>query len=142
VLDRLQAQLFIGITEAAFAIAHDEMLHHPLIGRATIHFGEIRAILRFLEEERIDVLNGVEAELLSRHPGKIQVLELLALQSAVQRPLGEGNLERRFLTCLQVLCGCARLRQRQCGSGAAAQAKKVPAAQSLVHVPRSGWRNW
>ena len=93
ILHRLCARNPVGIAEATLAVAHDQQAAHVAVIAAFLQFGEIALIPRLVLEEGVDVLDSGDAEAVAGDDGEVEVRHLSRSQGAVERPLGEGDLE-------------------------------------------------
>ena len=91
----------VRVAEIANAVAHDEDTLYSGVVAALFHFAEISLVLGLVAEfrilhieELIDPLNRFDPEIRLCEVGKIEVVEFTGLERFVQRPLGEGYLER------------------------------------------------
>jgi hypothetical protein len=94
VLDRRLPARRVGIAELPFTIHHDQVLVHAGVLRPCVHLGKVGCILRLVPEELVDVLDGLDAELLLCDAGEVEVLELALLQRPMEGPLRERDPER------------------------------------------------
>ena len=97
VLDGLRAFLRFWVAEPTFAVDHDQQALDAQIRGPLLHLAEIAAIFGLVLEELVDILDRLDPEVLLRGLGEVQIVELARTQRAVQRPLGERNLEDRFV---------------------------------------------
>lgn len=98
VLHGLLPLLFVGVTELAFAVAHDQQALDAGVVGPRLQFLQRRVVVLLVLVELIDVLDGVDAELLLRDLREIHRIGLLVEEGPVERPLGERYLvEGRLL---------------------------------------------
>ena len=95
ILNCLVSLRLVGVTDVAFAVAHDEEALHAEVGGAFFHFAEVGFVLRFIHEELVHVFERHDA-VVGGDFGEIEVVDFAGLQLRVDRPLGEGNFEKRF----------------------------------------------
>ena len=91
VLDCLGAGLVVGVAEVAEAVAHQEQVLHAFVGRPPGEIGQVVGVFGLVLEELIDVLDGVDAELLAGRPREVEVVELAGEDRLVQRPFRERD---------------------------------------------------
>ncbi len=98
VLDGLGAFGLIGRTDSAFAIDHDEQLLDAVVARTGVHLREVARVAGLVFEERVDVLDRLDAVGLSGGLREVEMVEIPAVERIVERPLGERDAEHgRFL---------------------------------------------
>ena len=94
VLDGLGAFFFIGRTDPAFAVDHDQELLDAVVVGPAVEFGEVGHVSGLLFEEAADVLDRAEAEAFSGDAGEVEIGHLAGLDRAVERPFCEGDAEK------------------------------------------------
>lgn len=63
VFDGLVSLCFVCVTQGAFAVAHDEELFYIVVLGAGVEAFEVGFVLCFVFEERVDIFDGVDAEI-------------------------------------------------------------------------------
>jgi hypothetical protein len=96
VLDRLRPRRGVGIAQVPFAVAHDEQALHAVVLGPLLHLTQVRRVLRLVLEELVDVLDGLDVELLACADGEVEVVHLLRAERLVKRPLCERDAESRL----------------------------------------------
>ncbi len=94
VLDGPAAQGRVGIAQPALAVAHDEVLVDAFAGGAAVHLRQVRRVGRPVLEERVDVLDGLDAELALGDRRKVQVVELAWRRAPGGATTGRARCER------------------------------------------------
>ena len=94
VLDRLGPLGQAGVPQVPLAVDHDQQQLHPHIPRPLLQLIEVSGVARLVLEELIHKLHGMNAKLLFRHLGKIEVVELSSKNGPMQRPLGERDFKQ------------------------------------------------
>ena len=74
-----------------FVVAHDEQALDAFAVGARFHVAQEARIARFVEEERVDVLDGVEAVVLLGNGGEVEMLHVPGSEGSMERPLGKRD---------------------------------------------------
>ena len=84
------------IAQGSLPVAHDEHAPHPRVVCPAVKLSQVVGVSRAILEELVDVLHGVEAVSPSGRGGEVEVVQLAGLERSVERPLGEGDAEKRL----------------------------------------------
>ena len=94
ILYRFFAFRFVGVAQITLAIDHDQQCFDPVIVSPFHHFAKVFLVFCLVPEELVDVFNGADPKFLFRDLGKVQVIHFATMESAMERPLSQRDIEK------------------------------------------------
>ena len=106
----------VAVAEAPLAVNHDQYIGNAIIRSPLFHFGQVLFVFGLVFEKLIHILDSFDAKPLLSDFCKIEIVDLLAEQGLVKRPLRQRYFEwfhlclregdRRGVCTSDGCCGC------------------------------------
>ena len=117
----------VRVAEVAFTIAHEQQTSNAMVVAATLELAEPAAIGRFVHEEPVHILDGIDAEPSFGEQRKVERVEGAAEEATIERPLRERDRKERT----RLPCGERRHHERE--PRCAGSDQELPT--SSLHLP-------
>ncbi len=93
VFDCLVASFLLGVAQVSLIVDHDEHARDPLVDGPFLQVFQVLGVLGFVLEKLVHEFDGFDPVSFAGDLGEVEVVDLVAEQLFVERPLGQRDLE-------------------------------------------------